>query len=66
MTPVHDDAAVFLLEVTLRKKSPGQPTTRMAPFFQQVTTLKMLFTGRPLKILGNLILANNLRIQSSL
>ena len=25
---------------TLRMKSPGQPTTRMAPFFQQVTTLR--------------------------
>ena len=51
-TPVHDNAAVFLLEVTLRTKSPGQPTTRMAPFFQQVTTLKMLFTGRPLENIG--------------
>ena len=47
-----DDTAVFLLEVTLRTKSPGQPTTRMAPFFQQVTTLKMLFTGRPLENIG--------------
>ena len=39
-----DDTAVFLLEVMLRMKSPGQPTTRMAPLLQQVTTLTVHYS----------------------
>ena len=61
LDPYDDDTAVFLLEVTLRTKSPGQPTKRMASLFQQETTLRCYSLEGPSKILGNPILANNLK-----
>ena len=61
-----DDTAVFLLEVTLKDEVTRAAHDKNGSLLPTSDNVKMLFTGRPLKILGNPILANNLRIQSSL